>query len=100
MKLFLKTKNGGFAPIPEPPFGYGYLPIAMPNELLHKIEALDAHGHWERELAGILERETRQFFERRPVDAIRTVTRNDELVKFYDPRDPLKHPLDRRPNVI
>lgn len=99
MKLFAQGPKGLVA-IPDPPHGYGYLPIALPNELLAKIQHLDANGHWERELAKILESETRRFFETRPVDAIRTVTRNDEVIKFFDRRDPLKHPLDRRPSVI
>lgn len=100
MKLFVSTEKGLKA-IPDPPHGFGYLPVAIPNELLHKIQRMEANGSFERELSGLLSREIVNFFERRPAAAgLIRVASQDEIVKFYDPRDPQKHPLDRRPNVI
>lgn len=100
MKLFVSTSSGLKA-IPDPPAGFGYLPVAIPNELLHKIQRMEGNGGFERELSGILTRDIVDFFERRPAAAgLVQVPTRDELIKFYDPRDPQKHPLDRRPKII
>lgn len=100
MKLAIIGGPKGLTPIPDPPKGYGYLPVQVRNELLVKIQQLDGNGLFERELSALLTETIEKFFATRPIVAKAAPTTAKEIITFFDPRDPLKHPLDRRPSVI
>lgn len=57
---------------PEPQPGQSYFVASIRKDIVEKIAALDANGHWERELTAVLERTIEDFYKRLPIDMIRT----------------------------
>lgn len=100
MKLAIIGGPNGLTPIPDPPGGFGYLPVPLSNELLVKIQQLEGGGGWERDLSALLTEAAERFFATRAIVAKATPSPSGDIIKFYDRRDPLRHPLDRRPSII
>lgn len=89
------VRNGkrGLHQLPDPPHGKGYMIVPVDNALLDRVNELDGHGHWERELSELLEEAVSNFFRTRPISIRTPGPSSGSALKFYDPRDPRKEPI-------